>query len=423
MTDALRPLPGADSLSPEVVAWFRDTVFILGPFPALSQTFIYREFDAISALGLPVNVLSTGRRRPDAPHLTETLRDIEKRALHLEHNSTRVLSSMGARLGSREVRETLRWMMGFPHRTPGHRARAAAAVLVAAYFMPELARRGIRYVHSHFAGFQTEIAMSLSRLLDVPYGCTWHAYGIYRDRNILEQKVAGAQVVLSCTRHNVEHLRRLRPSDQDRIHLAYHGLDLARIPEAPPITPEAIPTVLAIGRLVAKKGFRHLVRAADLLKQEGHRFEVRFLGEGPDRRALEALVHELGLHDEVVFLGAKSNAEVFREVAASRVIAVPSVITPDGDVDGLPNVILEAMSMGRPVVGSRLSGISEVVFPGETGFLTEPGNARELATHLGDLLEDAALAQALGRNARNLIVRDFDIRKNVRNVIRYIADG
>ncbi|MGB8329620.1 MAG: glycosyltransferase [Polyangiales bacterium] len=330
MTNDIQSQQGVGLLSADVVAWFRDTVFILGPFPALSQTFIYREFDAMRALGLPVNILSTGRRQPEATHMTEALREIERGALHLEHNSPRIICSMGARLSSRDVRETMRWMMGLPHRTAAQRARAAAAVLVAAHFAPDLARRGIRYVHSHFAGFQTEVAMSLSRLLDVPYGCTWHAYGIYRDRNILEEKVAGARVVLSCTRHNVEHLRRLRPSDQDRIHLAYHGLDLTQIPEAPPIRHEATPAILAIGRIVAKKGFPHLVRAAGLLKERGRRFELRFLGDGPDRPVLEALARQLGLHAEIVFLGARPNAEVFREIAAARVIAVPSVITPEG---------------------------------------------------------------------------------------------
>jgi len=423
MRHDVRLQDGGDSIPEDAIASFRETVFVLGPFPALSQTFIYREFDAMSELGLPVNILSTGRRQAEPTHMTEALRAIEDRAVHLEHNSPRVIASMGARLSSPDVRQTMRWMMGFPHRTPSHRTRAAAAVLVAAHFAPELRKRGIRYVHSHFAGFQTEVAMSLSRLLGVPYGCTWHAYGIYRDRNILEEKIGGARVVLTCTRHNVEHLHRLRPSDQDRIHLAYHGLDLARIPEAPPIREEGIPAVLAVGRMVAKKGFPHLVRAAELLKEEGHRFELRFLGEGPDRSALEALAQRLGLQQEVVFLGARSNAEVFREIAAARVVAVPSVITPEGDMDGLPNVILEAMSMARPVVGSRLSGISEVVSPGETGFLAEPGDARELAAHLGALLEDAALAQTLGHNARNLIVQDFDVRKNVRQVIRYITSG
>jgi len=379
--------------SDETVAWFRDTAFVLGPFPALSQTFIYREFDAMRELGLDVNIVSTGARLPEAMQVTDSLRALQRSALYLEPQSLRVIGALAAHLRSREVREVLRWMMRFPHRTPAKRARAAAAVLVAAQFAPVLASRGVRYVHSHFAGFQTEIAMSLSRLLDVPYGCTWHAYGIYLDRNILEEKIAGARVVLTCTRHNVEHLHRLRPQDRERIHLAYHGLDLDRIPDPPPIPADDAPVILAIGRL----------------------------RDGPGRAALESLARELDLRDEVTFLGARPNVEVFQQMASARVIAAPSIVTPEGDMDGLPNVILEAMSMARPVVGSRISGISEVVIPGETGFLSDPGDAEQLAAKLGVLLEDLALAQALGRNARALVVEQFDVRRNVHHVIRHLA--
>jgi len=422
MTEGARR-QGADRLPDDTVAWFRNTAFILGPFPALSQTFIYREFDAMTELGLDVNVISTRPRQPEATQMTDALRAMQESALYLEHNSPGAIASMATRSLSRDARRTMRWMMGLPHRTPAKRVRAAAAVLVAAHFAPTLAKRGIRYVHSHFAGFQTELAMSLSRLLDVPYGCTWHAYGIYWDRNILEEKVAGARTVITCTRHNVEHLRRLCPSDRDRIHLAYHGLDLDRIPEAPPIPAGETPIILAVGRMVATKGFPHLVQAAGLLKQQGHRFELRFLGEGPDRRDLESLVRQLGVEAEVTFLGAQPIAEVFRQMAVARVIAVPSVVTPEGDMDGLPNVTLEAMSMARPVVGSRVSGIPEIVLPGETGFLADPGNARELASHIGVLLEDRLLAEKLGRSAQGLILKEFDVRENVEGVVRHIANG
>lgn len=411
------------AVSEDAIAWFRDTAFILGPFPTLSQTFIYRELDAMMELGLDVNVVSTGQRQPEAAQMTDALRAIQRSALYLQYGSPRVIASMAVQSSSRQVRQTMRWMMGFAHRTPAKRMRAAAAVLVAAHFAPTLRERGIRYVHSHFAGFQTEVAMSLSHLLGVPYGCTWHAYGIYRDRNILEQKLAGALVVLTCTQSNVEHLRRLCPSAFDRIHLAYHGLDLAGIPEAPPIAPDDVPVILAVGRIVAKKGFDHLVEAASMLQQAGRSFEIRFIGEGPGRPGLEALVRKLGLRQHVTFLGAQPNAEVFHQMAAARVIAVPSVVTSKGDMDGLPNVVLEAMSMARPVVGSRVSGIPEVVLPGETGLLAKPGNARDLAAQLGVLLEDPLVAQTLGRNAQERIRHEFDVRQNVRQVIRHITES
>jgi len=289
--------------------------------------------------------------------------------------------------------------------------------LVATHFAPELARRGIRYVHSQFAGFQTEIAMSLSHMLGVPYGCTWHAYGIYRDRNILPEKIAGARTVITCTKHNVEHLRSICPEARGRIHLAYHGLDLERIPEPPPISREGRSIIVAVGRLIAKKGFAHLVDAAGLLQRSGRDFELRFVGDGPDRQALESRATRLGLGGTVRFLGDQPNPAVFAQMAAARVVAAPSVVTPDGDMDGLPNVVLEAMSMGRPVVGSRVSGIPEVVIPGQTGFLVEPADPVDLSDKLALVLDDPALAAELGHRGRERILEDFDIKRNVRRVI------
>ena len=422
MTDDTSPHDNA-ALPDGAVESFREAAFVLGKFPTLSQTFIYREFEAMSELGLQVNVLSTRPRQAEDTRTTRAIRAMQRDALYLEHNSPRVLASIASRSLSADTRKTLRWMMGFPHRTPAKRARAAAAVLVAAHFAPELARRGIRYVHGHFAGFQTELAMSLSHLLGIAYGCTWHAYGIYWDRNILQEKVAGARTVITCTKHNVDHLRRLCPAQASSIHLAYHGLDLDRIPEPPPIPENEPAIILAVGRIVATKGFPHLLEAASLLKKAGYHFELRLVGDGPDRRDLESMVHQLGLRDEVRFVGAQPNTEVFRHIGAARVIVVPSVVTSEGDMDGLPNVTLEAMSMGRPVVGSRVSGIPEVVIPGETGFLTEPGNAEELSEKLGLLLENATLAEELGQHGRRLIYEEFDVRQNVRSVIRHVTDA
>lgn len=420
MSDALQAR-GEAPLRAATKDWFRDTVFVLGPFPVLSQTFIYRELDAMAELGLDVQVLSTGPREPADMRLSDTLRAVQDDATYFDYRSAREVASLAAGLASAEGRRTLRWMMRFPHRTAGKRARAAAAVLVAAHFAPELADRGIRYVHSQFAGFQTEIAMSLSHMLGVPYGCTWHAYGIYRDRNILEEKIAGARTIITCTRHNVEHLQSICPESRDRIHLAYHGLNLDRIPQPTPIAGEGRPIILAVGRLIAKKGFACLVDAASILQRSGRIFELRFIGDGPERQALQSQVTRLGLKGLVHFVGDQPNAAVFAQMAAARVVAAPSVVTAQGDMDGLPNVVLEAMSMGRPVVGSRVSGIPEVVIPGETGFLVEPGDAADLSDKLGLVLDDSKLAAELGHRGRERVLRDFDIKRNVRKVIDAIT--
>ena len=422
MMDAIR-VREEETLPEGAALAFRTTAFVLGPFPAISQTFIHREFEAMVELGLDVNVVSTCPRRRSVAATTDTIRALQRDALYLGYNSPRVMASIGGSPFKRKVRRTIRWMQGFPHRTHSRRVRAVGAALAAAQLAPDLARRGIRYVHSHFAGFQTEVAMCLSHLLEVPYGCTWHATGIYQDRNILEQKIAGAERVITCTQHNVDHLRRLYPDLRDRIHLAYHGLDLTSGLTKQPIAADDLPLILAVGRFVPKKGFAHLIRAAALLREQGCSFAVQIIGDGPDRSALETLIRDLGLSAVVALPGTLPTPEVLARMATARVLAVPSVEAPAGDLDGLPNVALEAMSMARPVVASRISGIPEVVRSGETGLLFEPGNTEELASQLGVLLDDPHLARMLGENARDLVRREFDVRRNVRHVIRHIANG
>jgi glycosyltransferase involved in cell wall biosynthesis len=173
--------------------------------------------------------------------------------------------------------------------------------------------------------------------------------------------------------------------------------------------------------MVPTKGFPYLIRAAQLLKKRGRSFELRFIGDGPERRELRALVSALGLDGNVRFLGARPNAEVFHELIGAQVLVVPSARTPDGDMDGLPNVVLEAMSMARPVVGSRLSGIPEAVTHGETGLLAEPENPAELARQIEILFDDPGLARRLGRQARERVPATFDVNQNVHQVIRHIA--
>jgi glycosyltransferase involved in cell wall biosynthesis len=397
------------------------TAFVLGEFPKFSETFIHRELEAMREAGLEFHVLSTAPRRPASDPLPRALIEVQRDAIYFDYRSARAIASMTASLASTSVRETMRWMLRFPHRTAAHRARAAAAVLVAAHVAPELERRGIRYVHSHFATFPTEVAMSVSHLLGIPYGCTWHAYGIYRDRNILEQKLAGARTVFTCTKRNLEHLQALCPEARSRIHLAYHGLNLDEVPQPTPISNIGPPIILAVGRLVAKKGFSHLIDAASALEKSGRRFELRLIGDGPERRALKAQVARLGLAREVRFLGTQPNSAVFAQLAEARVVAVPSVVTEDGDMDGLPNVVLEALSLGRPVVGSDVSGIPELIVHGETGFLVEPENPLELCEKLSLVLDDAALAAELGSRGRLRIFQDFDVKKNVQRMVETLV--
>jgi len=388
-----------------------DSVFILGPFPQLSQTFVYRELEALVRGGHEVEILATRRRRLPAGQPSAALLDLCDRAAYCDVASPGRALRLARRAAGARARAALAAMWRLPHRSAFHRWRVAAAAAIAADVAPMLAARGTRYLHAHFAGFETELAMALSRLLGVPWGATWHAFDIYEDRNALAEKIGEAETIWSCTAANVAHLQAIAPEHAHKVRLAYHGLDLRHF--AAPVAPSRPRLVLGVGRLIEKKGFEHLLRAAALLAGRRRPIELRIVGEGERRPALERLRRDLGLSPSV-FGGAAGNREVIAAMRAAAVLAAPSVVARSGDVDGIPNVILEAMACGRPIVATRVSGIPEVVLDGETGFLVEPGDEVGLAEAIERILDAPELAERLGAAGRARIERDFDVDRNIR---------
>jgi glycosyltransferase involved in cell wall biosynthesis len=263
--------------------------------------------------------------------------------------------------------------------------------------------------------------MCLSRMAGVPYGGSWHAVDIWKDRNLLAEKIRGAAIILTCTRHNHDHLAGIAPDRADAIRLAYHGIPFNALEAlAPSPPPKGDPVILAVGRLVPKKGFDHLLRACALLKGEGVRFAVRIVGEGPESGSLRALASGLGVADRVIWEGSLPNAEVLDCVRGAALLAAPSVPGADGNIDGIPNVILEAMALERPVVASDFSGIPEAVKPGETGLLFPPGDAPALAAALRALLADREGACRMGRAAAMLVRERFDAGRNARRQLEMV---
>jgi glycosyltransferase involved in cell wall biosynthesis len=169
--------------------------------------------------------------------------------------------------------------------------------------------------------------------------------------------------------------------------------------------------ILAVGRLDAIKGFRHLVDACALLRDRGVDFTCDIVGSGPLGGELAARVAQLALEGHVRLGGARKQEEVRAMLAAAGVFALPSVVTPRGDRDGIPVALMEAMACGLPVVSTRVSGIPELVRDGVTGLLADPGDPVQLADCLQRLIERPTHGAQLASRARAAVERDFDIRR------------
>ncbi|MCP4606042.1 MAG: glycosyltransferase family 4 protein [Proteobacteria bacterium] len=389
-----------------------NTLFILGDFPQPTQTFIQREMVEMRKRGISVQVMAD--TRVEASNLHPLLEEIEQQTLFADAPWKWISRSLLKGVASpSSFARNLKWALGLPHRTRYNRARFVMALLTAMDLAPRILDRGITYLHAHFAAFQTETAMCLSRLTGIPYGATWHAYGIWQDANLLKEKIAAARTILTCTEYNATYLRELAGAETEKIHLVRHGLDLKSIPTDAVGDVSEVPTLLSIGRLTPKKGFRHLVEAAAMLRDRSVAFHIDVAGDGPEQECLRNQIDALNLKDTVTLLGAISNDQVWARLASVRGLVAPSVRGKDGNIDGIPNVLLEAMAMKRAVIGTDLSGIPEVVRDGVTGFLIPPENPASLSDAMEKLIVDRGSAEALGHNGRALIEAEYDVQRNV----------
>ena len=248
-------------------------------------------------------------------------------------------------------------------------------------------------VHGYFAHQPAAVARAAAALLHVPFGFSVHAKD---PSKVAPQELAdranAACCVVACNTQVVEQLRAV---GADPI-LVPHGVDLAAFSPGRR-APDGRIELLAVGRLVAKKGFDVLIESVALLDFDWH---LRIVGEGPLRRDLQDLARRRTPHGSVEFVGAQTHADLPSIYHGADIVAVPSVVDAAGDRDGLPNVVLEAMASGLAIAGSDVAAIPTAIEHRVTGLLVQPGDVHGLANALGELAKDSDLRIALGANAR-----------------------
>jgi glycosyltransferase involved in cell wall biosynthesis len=344
---------------------------VVGTYPQPSETFIAREVEGLRARGHRVDLFSL------FPPACGT-------AAGVTYGWTTTAERLLRKALPRAAMRTLatRWHEAF-------RARDIQAVL------------------AHFGSAPSTVAMQAAG--DLPFFLSLHARDIYVEAEALEEKLARAVAAVTCTRANLGYLRGQYPGTAQRIHLVYHGLPrawlAAPVPERPRACGEPL-RILAAGRFVEKKGFIVLLTACALLRARGIPFSASIVGDGPLREGLVSDCRVLGLASQVDFPGWLPEGRLRAEYARADLFCCPSVVTPDGDRDGLPNVLVEAMSTGLPAVGSNISGIPEAIEHEETGLLVPPGNGAVLADALARCA-DPVLRARLGTAAAATVRERF----------------
>jgi glycosyltransferase involved in cell wall biosynthesis len=364
-----------------------------------------------------------------------TLRGVGK-AVHPEHSRLIAISrAIGSPLDPRSWFALLRWTIARPNvlipealhlvwasRRSAYALAGHIGYLPAAARLADLVRAGgIDRIHGAWAHFPATVAYLASRLTELPFSMTGHAgTDLYRTQAFLDRKVAAATFVTTSVGENAEMLRRLAPGA--RVECIYHGVDLERFRDVRR-APEATPLLAAVGRLTGQKGFDLAIRAVAELARRGHAVRLQIIGEGPDRASLEALAASLGVADRVELIGNRSHQDVLALYARAWMLVAPSRILAQGLRDGIPNVVVEALASGLPVVGARLVGIPEAVADGENGVLCEPENAIALADAIEPLLQDPERLSRMSRQAAESVRERFDSRRSVERLRELLEVG
>jgi glycosyltransferase involved in cell wall biosynthesis len=239
---------------------------------------------------------------------------------------------------------------------------------------------------------------------------------------MLPRKVAESAFTVAISRDNLEEIvAECGPWARERVEVIHCGVDTDLLRPRPRVRPDDAPLSIAcIGTLHEVKGQVHLVDAIASLHDAGIGVRCRLIGDGEDEPMLRERVASAGLDGIVTFDGRRTRAEVIEALAESDVLVAPSVVARNGKREGIPVVLMEAMSCGLPVVASRLSGIPELVEDGVSGLLVTPGDSAAIATALRRLAGDASLRTRIGAAARERVVRDFDLATNARAILERI---
>lgn len=386
-------------------------LYVIGTYPLLTTTFIDRELAAMKERGVTIHVISM--RRPAgslSPEQTEEMRKV-RYMLPVSPLQLVIAVVMAFILHPAALSGTLLRLVRAPHPSVRARFRTFGHVFLGVYTWAVVRSDPPSHVHAHFVDRAAVIGIVVAALLGCSYSVTAHANDIYVKPVLLREKATLARFVATCTGFNARYLAGVVPGA--RVELVYHGLDPDRFEES---ADEDVGRIVSVAQLKEKKGLTYLISACRVLADAGVTFECDIIGEGPLRHELAEQIRTQRLDGRVTLLGPMPHDEVIDRVRTASLFVLPSVVAKDGDRDGIPNVILEAMALGKPVVSTDISGIGEAVIDGVTGSLVPPGDISALADAIADLLNRPETRSKMGEAGRRRIDEVFDIRLNARRL-------
>jgi len=394
--------------------------FVLKGYPRLSETFIAQEILALEQRGLKLKIFSLRHPADPITHAIhgEISAPVNYLPEYVHRNPLRVLRSWrtarrlpGYGAAWRQWRRDLA-----RDATPNRMRRFAQAMVLAAEMDSK-----IGHVHAHFLHTPASVARYAAIMRRLGWSFSAHARDIWTSPEWeLREKLHECAWGVSCTAAGVDYLNALAsPSAAPKVALVYHGLDLSRFPCSgvrasgrDGRTSESAVRLISVGRAVPKKGLEILLQALALLPRDLH-WRLQHVGGGPELPALMALAQRLGIGAQIDWTGYADQTGVLQALRGSDLFALPCIVAPDGDRDGIPNVLMEAQSQELACVSSALPTIAEFILDGETGLLCPPGDTKAFAAALTQLMRDPLRRAQMGRQGRIRLESCFYMQRGI----------
>jgi len=390
---------------------------ILKGYPRISETFISNEILLLENLGFDIHLFSMRRGRENFAH--KSVQQIRARVDYLPETLLAPLPKFlyhNIQLAVKKPKVYANALQTAFVRFLRTRKSATIKHLFQAGYLVQrlLPNRPVIHLHAHFAHSPTSVAMFSSQLSGLPFSFTAHAKDIYTsDPRQLREKLTLAKFVVTCTEYNRQHLLELSDGMPVSIHRMYHGIDTALFTKKRKSRPASQPPyqILTVARITAKKGLPTVYKALKLLDDRGISLQHTLIGDGEDRKKILILIKDLGLAATTRWLGTQPHEAVLDHYQKADLFVLGCEVAPNGDRDGIPNVLLESMAMGVPVVATHVSAIPELVETEKTGLLVPPGCPEKLAEAMLRMLKDEDLRSSIIPAARQRVVRNFDNKR------------
>lgn len=398
--------------------------FILKGYPRVSETFIAQEIYLLEQKGFKIEILSMRKaREPERQPIVSLIKAPvtyipeylwkEFKTVAIENSKALTLHPLRylKYLGVALYKSLISW-----DDSPLKRFFQAGWIISKKRL--GTASSPIHHLHSHFAHVPTELAFYAAKVAGLNYSISAHAKDIYTiSQKDLVERINNSQLIMTCTSFNYEFMQQLPGVDRSKVHKVYHGINLEsfRPTVVKSYSPAELSRFVSVGRLVEKKGYDIIFAALKNLKESGLSFTYDIYGAGELKNELNSLSKNLGLEQEIQFHYTATHPQIIERFNQGGVFLCGSKLTENGDRDGIPNTLAEAMGMELPVIATSVSGIPELVTHNEDGLLIPEKDVSALTESIKSLLQNPEKARQLGLSARKKVARVFDSATLIKN--------